>query len=276
MQWVKPALLLALLCGCAVPSQAQVGTPEWHFDNREQVEAAARKYKLDLRESYNIILSAKRQGMLNSVVRAYEAELPKSPFDTPPQLASSFAFAHEMMHASVRWDWPRDKARGLTKLTPADGIRITFYRDKALEALPKSPEVLLEYAIYAIEQDQREKALNLTTKALLYAPQWSELHWWHAKALEYRLIAIQDRLNRQEEPRYGALILKALDTAQQLDPGFKQENLLRRASAYSYMGRYKEALAAFDAYIRYKPGYRKRIGERSYMAIRQAWSQKDR
>lgn len=265
--WHK-SLLLGLTLVCTSNVQAQVGTPKYRFQNRSQVEAAVRKHKLDLRESYNVIMSAKRQGMIKSAVRAYEKELPQSPFDTPPELGSSFALAHELLRASVRWDWKRDSAEEITQLTQADGIKVTLYRDRALEAMPQSPEVLLAYAIWAMEHKEREKALNLTTKAMKLAPNWSELNWWHAKALTYRLIAMSGKSRKQEEARYGPLILRSLAKSERLDAAFKDENLLRKSSAYSYMGRYKEALAAFDAYIRYKPGYRKRIGEQSYLATR--------
>ena len=266
--WHK-LLPLGLVLACVVPATAQVGTPKYNFQNRAQVEAAVREHKLDLRESYNIILSATRQGMIRSAVRAYEKELPASPFDTPPQLGSSFALAHELSGSSVFFDWKRDRTTGLTKLSQADGVRVTLYRDRALEAMPNSPEVLLEYAIWAMNQDKREKALNLTTKALRFAPNWAELNWWHAEALTYRLMAMSRKSRQQEEPRYGALILRYLARSEKLDPTFKQENLIRKSMAYSYMGRNKEALAAFDAYIRYKPAYRKLIGEQSYLATRQ-------
>lgn len=273
--WFK-SLLFGVLLLYTVPAQAQVGTPKYRFQNRAEVEAAVHEHKLDLRESYNIIMCAKRQGMIKSAVRAYEAELPATPFDTPPQLGASFALAHELMRASIRWDWEHDRSTGLTKLTQADGIRVTLYRDRALEAMPNSPEMLLDYAIWAMEQDQREKALNLTTKALRYAPDWAELNWWHATTLDYRLIAMGNKERDREEPRYGALILRYLNKAERLDPAFKQENLISKASAYSYMGRYKEALAAYDAYIRYKPGYRKLIGENAYLVGRKEWRDKAR
>ena len=264
-------LVFGVVFTCVAPAAAQVGTPKYRFQNRAEVEAAVRKHTLDLRESYNIIMCAKRQGMIKSAVRAYESELPATPFDTPPQLGASFALAHELMRASVRWDWQRDRSTGLTKLTQDDGIRVTLYRDRALEAMPNSPEMLLDYAIWAMEQDQREKALNLTTKALRYAPNWAELNWWHATTLAYRLMAMDNKMRDREEPRYGALILRYLNKSEKLDPAFKQENLIRKSMAYSYMGRNKEALAAFDAYVRYKPGYRKLIGEKSYLATRRSW-----
>ena len=262
-------LPLGLVFTCVAPAVAQVGTPKYRFENREQVEAAVRKHTLDLRESYNIIMCAKRQGMIKSAVRAYESELPATPFDTPPQLGASFALAHELLGSSVRWDWKRDRATGLTKLSQADGVRVTLYRDRALKALPNSPEVLLGRAIWALKQDRREEALNLTTKALRFAPNWAELNWWQAKALDYRLMAMSQKLRQQEEPRYGALILRYLNKAEKLDPAFKQENLISKSFAYFFVGRHKEALAAYDAYIRYKPAYRKLIGEKSYLATRQ-------
>ena len=261
-------LLLTCVCYPAAAQLHRVGTPKYRFQNRAQVEAAVRKHKLDLRESYNIILSAKRQGMIKSAVRAYEKDLPDSPFDTPPQLGSSFALAHELLGSSVRFDWQRDKSTGLTKLSQKDGVRVTLYRDRALEAMPNSPEVLLAAAIWAMNQDRREKALNLTTRALRLAPNWAELNWWHAEALTYRLMAMSRNSREQEEPRYGALILKSLAKAEKLDPAFKQEDLIRKSMAYSYIGRHKEALTAYDAYIRYKPAYRKLIGEQSYLASR--------
>ena len=262
-------LVLVMVLTCVAPAAAQVGTPKYNFENRAQVEAAVRKHKLDLRESYNVILSATRQGMIRSAVRAYEKELPASPFDTPPQLGSSFALAHELSSSSVFFDWKRDRATGLTKLSQADGVRITFYRDRALQAMPNSPEVLLASAIWAMQQDRRERALNLITKALRFAPDWAELNWWHAEALTYRLMAMSQKSRQQEEPRYGALILRYLAKSEKLDPAFKQENLIRKSMAYTYIGRYKEALAAYDAYILYKPAYRKLIGEQHYLAARQ-------
>jgi tetratricopeptide (TPR) repeat protein len=273
MQMIKIFVLIGAISLCAIPSQAQVGTPKWYFHDRVEVEEAARKYKMNLRESYNIIMCAKRQGMIRSVVRTYERDLSASPFDTPPEVCSSFALAHDLMTSSVRWDWKPDYQRGLTKLTQGDGVRITFYRDRALELLPKSPEALLASAITALNQDKRAESLNLINKALRSAPNWAELHWWRAKALDYRLIAMGSQERQKEKARYSTLILRALSESERLDSAFKQENLLRRSETYSNLGRYKDALQAFDAYILYKPKYRQFIGEAAYLATRKQWTE---
>lgn len=261
-------LILALLCGLLFPSQAQVGTPKYHFRNRAEVEAATRKHKLDLRESYNIILCAKRQGMIKSVVRVYEQEV-SNPFDTPPQLASSFALAHHLSVTTGRWEWKVDQASGLTNLTQADGIQTTIYREQAFKKLPRSSEVILGYAIWAKDQGNEEQAVNLTSKALRLTPNWADLNWWHGQMLDARIMNMQPETRKQrEKPRYGALMLRSLAKAERLDPAFKMEGLIAKSSAYTYMKRPQQSLAAFDTYVRYKPGARRYLGEKQYQRWR--------
>lgn len=265
------ALFLMLICAC-VPAQAQVGTPKYQFQSRAQVEAITRKYKLNLRESYNIIMCAKRQGLINSVVRVYEQEAGSNPFNTPPQIASSFALAHEMMGATVRWDWKWDQTPGITSLSDRDGIRMTLYRDRALEALPNSPEVLLSYAIWAKGQGQSEKALNLTTKALKSAPNWADLQWWHARILGSRLSAFNEAQFQKERVRYAILELRALSKAEQLDYYFKKENLISKSHTFFEAKRYGDALSAFDNYNYFRPDYKKYLGQARYQQTRDAYA----
>ncbi len=259
---------LLLLCLLLLPAHAQVGTPKYNFQNRAQVEAATRKYKLNLRESYNIILCAKRQGMIKSVVHVYEQEV-GNPFDTPPQLSSSFALAYHFSTVTGHWNWRTDSSRGLTELNQSDGIRITNYREQALQKLPNSPEVLLGYAIWAKDQGNEEKAVNLTSKALRISPEWADLNWWHSQMLDARIMNMSpEREKRQEKPRYGGLMLRFISKAERLDPYLKSEGLIAKSSAFTYANRPAEALESFDTYVRYNPGVRKYLGETGYQKWR--------
>ena len=254
---LKTLLGLVFCCFAAgLPAHAQVGTPKWNFHSRAEVEAATRRYKLNLHQSYNIIMCATRQGMIRSVVHAYEEMMPSNVFDVPPEMASSFALAHRMMMGGNRWDWKLDTTPNITKLSDADSLKVALYRDRALEMLPNSPEVLVSYAIWATGYgEKRPQALHLVEKALRLAPRWADAYYWHYATLEDNWAILPPAQWDRQGPRYGLAMLHALNTAAQLDPWFKRGVDVDRAMAYERLGRPREALTFFDAYTTARPDY---------------------
>lgn len=268
--------VLLAYSGMKVPAQAQVGTPKWHFHSRAEVEAATRRYKLNLRQSYNIIMCATRQGMIRSVVHTYEEMMPSDIFKVPPEMASSFALAHRMMQGNNRWDWALDTKPNLTKITSRDGIKVTLYRDRALEMLPNSPEVLVSYAIWACDyEEKRPQALHLVEKALRLSPKWADADYWHYVMLQDNWVQLPPVQRTKQGPHYGAAMLRALDTAASLDPWFSPREIGEdRSMAYDAMGRSHEALTLSDAYAVARPDYPifwdKRFGAGQYKRMRDA------
>lgn len=267
--------VLLAYSGMKVPARAQVGTPKWHFHSRAEVEAATRRYKLNLRQSYNIIMCATRQGMIRSVVHTYEEMMPSNIFNVPPEMASSFALAHRMMQGGNSWDWGLDTKPNVAKTTSSDGIKVTLYRDRALEMLPNSPEVLVSYAIWACDYgEKRPQALHLVEKALRLAPKWADAYDWHSEMLNYNWVQLSPAQRVKQGRHYGAAMLRSLDTAARLDPWFKQEISFDKFYAYTAMGRPREALASFDAYAVTRPDFPifwdKRFGVGQYKRMRDA------
>ena len=247
--------LIFSFVGVALPAHAQMGTAKWRFQNRAQVEAATRKYKMNLRESYNIIMCAARQGMIRSVVHTYEQIMPKNVFDVPPEMASSFALACRMMQ-SRGWDWKVDNTPNITKISANDALTVSLYRDRALQMLPNSPEVLVSYAIWATDRsEQCLQALQLSQKAVRLAPRWADAHYWHSIMLNNEWLELAPAQRSKQGPRYGAAELRALNTGVRLDRGLKQLLDKDKSTIYQTMGRPREALIYFDAYAAQEPGY---------------------
>ncbi len=272
------ALLFSVLV-IVLPAHAQVGTPKWNFRNRAQVAAATRKYKLDLRQSYNIIICATRQGMIRTVVHTYEQMMPANVFDVPPEMASSFALAHRMMMGGNRWDWKLDTTPNITQTSAADSLKVMLYRDRALQMLPRSPEVLISYAIWAEDYgEKRAQALQLSEKATRLAPRWADAHYWHSVMISGDWIMLSHAEQGMQGPRCGAAELRALNTAVKLDPGFKQIKAGDEWTILQTMRRSKEALASFDAYTRARPDFAvfwdKRFGNGQFKRMHDALAAK--
>lgn len=250
------AFFVLVLTGLAIPSHAQMGTPRFHFRTRAEVKTAALANLKKPRETYNLIICAGRQGLIGTALQTYEAIVKKDPFNAPPQVQSAYAFSHFLTLYPRSWYWQRERTPGLVRGQWENEGKVTVFRDEALKLMPKSPEVMLEYALWLDNQQEgRPRALKMIEQAITYAPQWAELHYWHALLLTNRAVVFPAKEIEKMLPRYATLSLQALNRAERLDPAFKQEGLNLRISRYEWIGQPQKALAALDAYLRYRPDF---------------------
>ena len=239
-------------------AHAQIGAPKWPFRTRAQVERATKANLHNLRASYDIIMSARRVGMSQSVLKVYEQAAAGGPFQTPDKVAALYAFAFWVDSSAIRWNWKADRVAGICRTTGADAARITLYQQRAFAALPNSPEVLL---FNALAQDRAgtdnlknaRRRLQLLDQAIKLAPRWGELHFWRSEALQSCVYELSVPKGRPLYPAYARKALIALDRAMQLDPTLRREGLVNKIGIYQMMGKPREALAALDAYGRVHP-----------------------
>lgn len=250
-------LLLLLSVSCST-AHAQIGTLKWPFQNRAQVERATKANLQNLRASYEIIMSARRLGFSQSVLKVYEREASKGPLQAPDKVAAGYAFAFWAHNTGIRWNWKADTTPGICKTTMADAIRITFYRERSFTALPNSPEVLLFEALFQdragtdLVKNSRRR-LQLLDQAIKRAPRWADLHYWRSQALWKYVGNLPVAKAKPIYPTYLRKSLAALERAIKLDPGFQREGIVNKMGLYQKMNKPREALAALDAYARIHP-----------------------
>ena len=237
---------------------AQAGTQKWQFKNRAEVRSAVLSNLKNLRASYEIVTCAARQGKLRTVLQTYEKVIGTNIYDTSPEVCSSYALAHRYFSGFSRWNWKRDDDTSVEVLRGQNaGLQIQWFRNRALSLKPKSPEVLLSYAIWAVyDSGGRPLALRQANEAVRLAPDWADAHYWRAQMIQSRWSIMMPASKRQAAAKhYGTEMLRALNKAEKLDPAFRKVAMIDRYYAYQSLGDNKNALIAFDAYSRFYPNF---------------------
>jgi len=252
-------VVVGLLTICSSKAgHAQVGTPNYTFRNRAEVRAAALKNLRNLRASYDVIICAARQGMIRTALQTYQQELEKHRFSTdtiPVEVCASFALAHHFFVWRER-EWPEDTERSIRVPGPEAELPVQGYRDIALAKKPNAPEVLLAEALFqSYLQNGRLKAVQKMQKVVQLAPNWADGHYWYARVLGFYAISPPLQKQKAQQKHYGALMLQQLRRAQALDIALLPKAYMDYQYAYRFVDKPKQALAAFDSYVRANPGY---------------------
>lgn len=254
-------LALVVLCLTLINAHsclAQAGTQKWQFQNRGQVRSAVLGNLKDLRTSYEIITCAARQGMIRTVLQTYEEVIGSDIYNTSPEVCSSYALAHRYFTGFSSWDWKRDEDSSIEVLRgQSAGLQVQWFRDRALQIKPKSPEVLLSYALWsAYEAGGRPLALRQINEAVKLAPNWADAHFWRAGIILGAWSVITPTSKRLAAgSHYGTEMVRALNKAEKLDSAFHKIAMIKRYHGYQTLGDDKKALAAFDAYGRFYPEF---------------------
>lgn len=255
----KTLTMMVFICvvlGGARPCFAQAGTQKWRFQNRGQVRSAVLGNLKNLRFSYEIATCAARQGMIRTVLQTYEQVIRDKIYDASPEVCSSYALAHHYLSDPTSWDWKRDSDTKIRVRDSSSALQVQFFRDRALQLKPRSPEVLLSYALWSAYQPKgRPSALRQVQEAVRRAPTWADAHFWLANILDLNNSVMPTKQRESVALRYGRLELAALDRAEKLDVAFQREALINRYYAFQLQHKPKEALAAFDAYVRARPNF---------------------
>lgn len=250
---VKCALLLMMLFGVMANARsgfAQVGTQKWKFQNRGQVRSAVLGNLKNLRASYEIVTCAAQQGMIRTALQTYEGVIGKDIYNASPEVCSSYALAHHYIADPSPWNWKRDTDQSIQVVGATGGLQVKWFRERALSLKPQSPEVLLSYALWGIYNGKRPLALNQINEVVRRAPKWADAHYWRANIIGMRWSVLPTSTGERQKAakHYGTSMLRALDRAQKLDPGFRKEIPIDRYHAFLMLGDYKRALVAYDAY----------------------------
>ena len=273
--FLQLVLVLISLMLVSTRCLAQAGTQKYQFQNREQVRVAVLGNLKDLRASYNIITCAARQGMIRTVLQTYEKVIGKDIYDASPEVCSSYALAHRYFAGFVNWNWKQDTDESIQVLGGEGALQVKWFRERALEAKPHSPEVLLSYALWSVyEPNGRPLALNQLNEVVRLAPKWADAHFWRAHIIDMRWSVIMPTAKREAAAKhYGTESLMALNRAEKLDSAFHKVAMIDRYRAYQTLGDNKKALAAFDAYTKFYPSFVTAMDKISGVGSHAQWRQ---
>ena len=239
-------LLFALILGVATTSHAQMGTMLWQFNSRAEVKEALEQTRGDLRQTYNVLICAGRQGFCNTGIGFYENIVVGHEFDASPQDSAAYAFAFDLGYSFRPWGWKRDEDDSIVK--NESRALAQLFRDRARTGLPDSPEVLVMRAFWSssLEAEDRKQAYEDSLRAVELVPDWADAYYWlGTNAGSYSNIFSTPIAREEVKPNtpemaqiraklveFGRLQLRAYDKAESLDAGLRPHLYWSRLYAY--------------------------------------------
>jgi len=277
---MRPLPFLGLLCGTllvSTTSHAQMGTMRYRFRSRAAVVPALQKARGNLRNTYDVLICAARQGYRNTALGYYEGVVSGHEFDATVQDSAAFAFAHDLADNFSPWYWKRDT--DFRDYKGSSRGSAVLFKDRAFKYGAGSPEVLVMRAYKArlFFKEDRKQAYEWCLKAVKQSPQWADGYYWLSEAADNYALSLQDEhkpLNQARIVRLGVLEMRACDKAEHLDPGLHYYLYINRINASELIADKKAARMIpiyADAFLRAFPEYAvfyKRVGGKDEAQIR--------
>jgi len=270
----KTLTLFVLLLVCTTKAHAQVGTAKWSLSTRSDVVSALKATRGNLRQTYEVMICAARQGFTSTSVSFYAPLVRGQEFRASGADSAAFAFADDLNGFTFRpWNWKHDPIE-----TSGNLVWVGYFRDRALKLLPNSPEVLVMRSFYEATTEQ-EKGYQTALKATRLAPRWADAYYWtvHA-AIMYGNSFGADKSKRPIERKMGQLALQAAKKAEPLDLGLRPKLFLLRLQAYELL-RNKESVKMIpmlgEMHFRAFPSYAtwaRRRNNQSIQQVREEWA----
>lgn len=251
-------LLLSLFASISCV-HAQVGSLDWSFRSRADVIPALNKTRGNLRATYNVIICTARYGYQNTALGYYEKVVEGRDFDASAEDSAAYAFSYAISNGFRPWNWKKDSYRGSIK--DSSQAKAAFFRERAFNLKPKSPEVLTMQAFAETMGGLRRKeAYKHMLYATKLAPKWADAYYWLGWSADYYALDIhgQDAENQKTKANLGRLMLNAYDKAEKLDPNLKPHLYLKRIGAYDLLPKQeamKEVPKLIDAHFKAFPYY---------------------
>lgn len=239
--------VLAFLCFCSSLAQAQVGTPRYTLRNRGDLRELLLKNSRNPRALYDLSILAQRRGWAGTAIQVGDELLEKNKND--PYAQGLIAFCVYTSLFSANWNWPYDASAG--DLWKRQSTASYFLRE-SLQVQDPAMRLMAAISLANLPTaDGFDESLRLFQAVLKQQPNWADAHYWYGHALD-RTSRRKPSAQRQAATRQ---VLAHYNRAQQLDPGLRNVLLINRVSILEKLERPKEALSAFDAYIRLYPAY---------------------
>lgn len=279
-------LLFSSLLLMVATGQAQMGTMQWQFKSRAEVVPALQKTRGNLHATYNVIVSAVRQGYGNSCAGYYEDFVVGHEFNSSGQDSAAYAFAYDVNSGVRPWDWKRDRDNSMIKKSSAATAQ--YHRERALKLLPNSPEVLTMRAFWGSGQPfkaGRQEGYSSALKAVKLAPKWADAYYWLQYATGAYANSFAGQITRGLKPgtpaykeaeatvaRLAFLRLRACNNAEMLNPSLKPYLLIDRVFAYDKIADQTSAQMIpklVDAYLKAFPEWGEHIKKTTGETVQQ-------
>lgn len=238
----------ALLLMCSAPlAHAQLGTPHYKFQNRAELKQLLLKNRRDSHALYDLTILANRRGWLGTVLRTGDEMLEQNRSDPYAQALVAFG-VNTGLYARF-WDWPVDKTAVNVWNRQS---KTSSLQSQSLESQDTGIQLMAAIAkANAPNAREFEESLTLFRKVLKKQPEWADAYFWYAAAT---MRTAANKSNKDYEAAAGPTI-PYYDKAAKLDPGLRYFILSDKSSVLEASGRPREALAAFDGYLRAYPAY---------------------
>lgn len=228
------------------------------FTTKTQLRTDIMKHRRAPMETYSIIVRAAQNNLEAETAWLYRELLMKSPRD--PYLQSAYAFSHFMATgAGSPQYFARQRSPLILKLAKKTD-EASYFRDKAIEALPESPVIVLETArgLYftSFGSDPRsipwmQKGLKLARKATKLDPEWGAAHYWLAEMLQSYSMNQGNASNKESLAKEA---LAEYHKMLELEPSrWRKHYLVGTARAYYDLQQWDKSLKNLDAYIKLRP-----------------------
>ena len=243
-----------LLVSTVCTAHAQLGTPHYELQSRPQLRALLLKHGNDTHALYDLTILANHRGWLGTVLKTGDEMLVKSRDDTYAQALVAFGVTTGLW--ARKWNWPVDKSAG--DVWGRQAIAGQF-RDQSLKVQDPGIELMGAIAKSTLpNREELEEALPLFRQIIKQKPKWADAYYWYQRAL---LRSEQDK-GKKQSAAAAERCLTLLNRAERLDKGLRNYALFDRYSCYLRLDRPREALMAYNAYLKAYPGFAQNQEER--------------
>jgi len=231
-------LMPGLVCLLSIPSFAQMGKMKWRFKSRNDVGSALQQAQGNLRETYEAIVCAARQGYSSSALSFYEDVVLNHQFDATAKDSAAYVFAFDVNYSLRPWDWKKDRNPIHTRSGRAMA-QLFWDRSNSLAKSSAEVSVMRVLPNLTIPRTERRQAYQDALRAIKLAPNWADAWYWLGQAAGSYALTFEDLprtvANRATQVRLSRLELRAYDRAEKLNPSLKPYLGLARAAAYEML-----------------------------------------
>ena len=252
--------IVFLLVSTASTAHAQLGTPHYQLQNRSQLRSLLLKNRRDTHALYDLTILANRRGWLSTILKTGDEMLAQNRHDTYAQALVAFGVTTGLW--ARKWDWPVDKSAGDVWGRQANA---SYFLEESLKVaeLPrvKDSGIQLMAAIAKStlpDMLEMNDALRLFRQVIKQEPKWADAYYWYQRAL---LRSDQDK-GKAQAMDAAKKCLALCHRAEKLDPGLREYALFDRYSCWLRLDNPRNALMAYNAYLRAYPGFEKNLNER--------------
>lgn len=257
MKISKKVLLGATLLLSAFGSStahAQLGTPRYSFRSRDELKTLLLQNARDSRALYDLTILAHRRGWLGTALSAGDELFRRNRRDPNAQALIAFC-VYSGLYAR-EWNWPIDATAGDLWKRQAEA---SAWQNESLRGQTPAIQMMAAISLANLPTSRGfDEALRLFRVVLKKQPKWADAHYWYGRAMD-RASTQKTNAQRQQVLKQ---VLAQYDRAEQLDKGLHTFLLISRSGRLEELGRPREALAAFEGYLRVYPAFAQDLEER--------------